>query len=101
MSVEAWRPRLPAEQEGVDGGGSRPEIVLTPAENLLQILSAQRGRRWGCGVGARRMDVVGETGTCMVMNAAALWPPVPSSHQAAIFTLSTPSASGPVDLGGG
>lgn len=59
------------------GEGSRPEIVLTPAENLLQNFISSVRRRWGWGR-ARRMDVVGETGTCMVMNAAAPRLPVPS-----------------------
>lgn len=59
------------------GEGRRPEIVLTPAENLLQNFISSARRRWGWGR-ARRMDVVGETGTCMVMNAAAPKAALPS-----------------------
>lgn len=77
------------------GEGRRPEIVLTPAENLLQNFISSARRRWGWGW-ARRMDVVGETGTCMVMNAAAPRLPVPSPPP--ITTTSTVTLSTPLLL---
>ena len=84
------------------GEGRRPEIVLTPAENLLQNFISSARRRWWWGR-ARRMDVVGETGTCMVMNAAAPKAacalPSPASPQT--LTLSTPLFLAPSNSGGG
>lgn len=97
MSGEAWRPGLPAEWrgEGPRGEGRHPEIVLTLAENTLQNFISSAWRRWGRG-GARRMDVVGETETCMAMSTADPKaapahpiPPTGKSH------LAHPSASGP------
>lgn len=86
------------------GEGRRPEIVLTPAENLLQNFISSARRRWGWGR-ARRMDVVGETGTCMVMNAAAPKAacalPSPASRGLQTLTLSTPLFLAPSNSGGG
>ena len=85
------------------GAGRRPEIVLTPAENLRQNFFSSARRRWGWGW-ARRMDVVGETGTCMVMNAAAPRLPVPSPSPittASTVTLSTPLLLAPSNSGEG
>ena len=81
------------------GEGRRPEIVLTPAENLLQNFISSARRRWGWGW-ARRMDVVGETGTCMVMNTAAprLQPPGFPHHNDLNSHLVYPSASGPIEF---
>lgn len=86
------------------GEGRRPKIVLTPAENLLQNFISSARRRWGWGR-ARRMDVVGETGTCMVMNAAATKAacalPSPASRGPHTLTLSTPLFLAPSNSGGG
>lgn len=104
MSVEAWRPRLPAELrgEGVDGGGEPPGDCADAGRKLASKfyqLSAEEvgvgpGAEDGCG--GRDRDLHGNE-CCSPQAARAL----PSSHQAATATLSTPLLLAPSNSGGG